>query len=60
VFSQTLFLLKEVDFRSRMLAFRGACGEPTRRFATLNGLTCPTDPAGQGRLRQRYIARRKC
>ncbi|WP_156419003.1 hypothetical protein [Fictibacillus sp. FJAT-27399] len=24
------------------------------------GLTCPAAPAGQGRLRQRYIARRKC
>ncbi|ANX14106.1 hypothetical protein ABE41_019005 [Fictibacillus arsenicus] len=33
-----------------MLAFRGACGEPTRRLATLNGLTCPADPAGVSHL----------
>jgi hypothetical protein len=41
------------------LAFRRVCGEPPRRLATLSGITCPTHPAGQGRLRQRYIARRK-
>jgi hypothetical protein len=45
-----MLLLKVVDFRSRMLALRGACGEPTRRLATLNGLTCPADPAGQESL----------
>jgi hypothetical protein len=28
-------LLKVVDFRSRMLAFRGACGEPPQRYAPL-------------------------
>jgi hypothetical protein len=28
-------LLEVVDFRFRMLAFRGACGEPPRRFAPL-------------------------
>jgi hypothetical protein len=45
-----VMLLEVVDFRSRMLAFRGACGEPTRRFATLIGLTCPADPAGVSHL----------
>jgi hypothetical protein len=30
-----LLLLEVVDFRYRMLAFRGACGEPPRRFAPL-------------------------
>ncbi|MGM0840476.1 MAG: hypothetical protein ACQEWE_07115 [Bacillota bacterium] len=33
-----------VDFRSRMLAFRGAGGEPPR--LRLRGLTCPAIPAG--------------
>jgi hypothetical protein len=42
-----------------VLAFRRVCGEPIRRLATLIGLTCPTHPSGQGRLRQRNIARRK-
>ncbi|OOE12284.1 hypothetical protein UN64_09235 [Fictibacillus arsenicus] len=50
LFSYTLLLLKVVDFHSRMLAFLGACGEPTRCFATLNGLTCPADPAGVSHL----------
>jgi hypothetical protein len=35
LFSQTLMLLEAVDFRYRMLAFRGACGEPPRRFASI-------------------------
>jgi hypothetical protein len=33
-----------VDFRYRMLAFRGAGGEPPR--LRLRGLTCPAIPAG--------------
>jgi hypothetical protein len=35
LFSQTLLPLKVVDFRSRMLAFHGVCGEPPLRFAPL-------------------------
>jgi hypothetical protein len=43
LFLQALLLLEVVNFRSKILAFCGACG----------------DPAEQGRLRERYIARRK-
>jgi hypothetical protein len=35
---------QKVDFHSRMLAFRGAGGEPPR--LRLRGLTCPAIPAG--------------
>jgi hypothetical protein len=44
LFSQTLMLLKVVDFRYRMLVFRGACGEPSRRFAPLEVSPVPLIP----------------
>jgi hypothetical protein len=44
LFSQTLLLLKVVDFRSRMLAFRGACGEPPWRLAPLGVSPVPLIP----------------
>ncbi|KMM36478.1 hypothetical protein AB986_10900 [Alkalihalobacillus macyae] len=47
LFSYTLLLVEWVNFRSRMLAFRGAGGEPPRHaWAYLRGLTCPANPAG--------------
>ncbi|MGP4080899.1 hypothetical protein ACTWQL_13380 [Pseudalkalibacillus sp. R45] len=48
--------LKVVDFRSRMLAFRGACREPTSRLATLNGLTCPAVPQESRTLLSNQLA----
>ncbi|MGP4079795.1 hypothetical protein ACTWQL_07745 [Pseudalkalibacillus sp. R45] len=39
-----------------MLAFRGACGEPTRRLATLNGLTCPAVPQESRTLLSNQLA----
>jgi hypothetical protein len=41
---QTLLLLKVIDFRSRMLAFRGACGEPPRCLAPLGVSPVPQVP----------------
>jgi hypothetical protein len=35
----TLLFRRVVDFLSRMLAFRGAGGEPPRRYSRLRGLT---------------------
>ncbi|WP_156418967.1 hypothetical protein [Fictibacillus sp. FJAT-27399] len=48
--------LVAVDLRSRLLAFRGACGEPYRRERLLFGasacgsLTCHASPAGVSHL----------
>jgi hypothetical protein len=39
-----LLLLKVVDIRSRMLAFRGACGEPPRHFVSLGVSPVPLIP----------------
>jgi hypothetical protein len=39
-----MLLLVDVDFRSRMLAFRGACGEPPQRFAPLGVSPVPLIP----------------
>jgi hypothetical protein len=39
-----LLLLKVVDFLFRMLAFRGACGEPPLRFAPLGVSPVPLIP----------------
>lgn len=39
-------LYKSGDFRSRRFAFRGAGGEPPRRWERLWGLTCPANPPG--------------
>jgi hypothetical protein len=36
--------LEVVDFRYRMLAFRGACGEPSRSFAPLEVSPVPLIP----------------
>jgi hypothetical protein len=44
LFSQTLLLLEVVDFRYRMLAFRGACGEPPWRYAPLGVSPVPLIP----------------
>jgi hypothetical protein len=44
LFLNTLLLLKVVDFRYRMLAFRGACGEPPRRYAPLGVSPVPLIP----------------
>ncbi|MFD1358801.1 hypothetical protein ACFQ4X_12860 [Fictibacillus halophilus] len=41
---ESLMLLEVVDFRFRMLAFRGACGEPSRRFAPLEVSPVPLLP----------------
>jgi hypothetical protein len=43
-FQNKLLLLKVVDLRYRMLAFRGACGEPPRRFAPLGVSPVPLIP----------------
>jgi hypothetical protein len=52
IFRKPLLLLNEVDFRSRMLAFRGACGEPPLRSAPI-GVSpvtlVPQDKEGNGR-----------
>jgi hypothetical protein len=45
-----LLLLKVVGFRSRMLAFRGACGEPPRRFVPLGVSPVMLIPAGVSHL----------
>jgi hypothetical protein len=44
LFSYSLLFLKVVDFRFRMLAFRGACGEPPLRFAPLGVSPVPLIP----------------
>jgi hypothetical protein len=43
--------LKEVDFRSRLLAFRGACGEPPLRLAPLGVSPVPLIPQESRTLR---------
>jgi hypothetical protein len=40
-----------VDLRSRLLAFRGACGEPPRRFAPLGVSPVPLVPQESRTLR---------
>jgi hypothetical protein len=40
----SLLLLEVVDFRSRMLAFRGVCGEPPWRSAPLGVSPVPLIP----------------
>jgi hypothetical protein len=44
LFLQALLLLEVVNFRSRILAFRGACGEPPQRFAPLGVSPVPLIP----------------
>jgi hypothetical protein len=52
---QTLLLLKVIDFRSRMLAFRGACGEPPRRLAPLGVSPVPLVPQESRTLRSNQL-----
>jgi hypothetical protein len=51
-----LLLLKVVDFRYRMLAFRGACGEPPRRFAPLGVSPVPLIPQESRTLLSNQLA----
>jgi hypothetical protein len=44
-----------VDFRSRMLAFRGACGEPPLRFAPLGVSPVPLIPQESRTLRSNQL-----
>jgi hypothetical protein len=54
--SLTLMLLKVVDFRFRMLAFRGACGEPPQRFAPLRVSPVPLIPQESRTFRSNQLA----
>jgi hypothetical protein len=49
-------LLEVVDFRSSMLAFRGACGEPPRRFAPLGVSPVPLIPQESRNLRSNQLS----
>jgi hypothetical protein len=58
IFNQAVVLpsqLEEVVFRSRMLAFRGACGEPPRRLASLGVSPVPLIPQESRTLRSNQL-----
>jgi hypothetical protein len=43
-FFVTFVVIGSIDFRYRMLAFRGACGEPPRRYAPIGVSPVPLVP----------------
>jgi hypothetical protein len=56
VFVRFCLYLKVVDFRSRMLAFRGACGEPPLRLAHLGVSPVPLIPQESRTFRSNQLA----